>query len=92
MNLIERENRLREFFPDLRFGLSEAEIIEMEEIREDIENYRAIPESEKREVSQALQDRMQNEAEAGYVELTDEQRQKMREEWRKHWKSESEVG
>lgn len=90
MNLIERENKLREFFPDLRFGLSEEEIAEMEEIREDIKNYRAIPESEKREVSQTLQDRMQNEAEAGYVELTEEQRRKMREEWRKHWRSETE--
>lgn len=86
MNLTKRENALRKYFQDLRFGLTEEEIEEMEEIKKFMEEMKAIPESEKRELSQELQDRMQNEAEAGYIEVSEEQRQK----WRKQWLKEVE--
>lgn len=81
MNLNKREERLRDFFPDLRRNLTEEEIKEMEDIRQSMERRAKIPKSQMREVSQELQDRMQSEAEAGYVEVSEEQKRKWREKW-----------
>ena len=61
--------------------LTSEDLRALEIIRKDREERARIPESERREVSKELQNRMQNEAEAGYVPVSEEQRQK----WRKQW-------
>ena len=64
-----------------RTAMTQEEKRVMKEMDEAIKRINAIPESEKKPLSQQLQDRMQNEAEAGYVPVSEEQRQK----WRKQW-------
>lgn len=63
------------------YQLTSEEEKNLAEMKQFWEEMKKIPESEKREISQELQDRMQSEAEAGYVDVTEEQRQR----WRKQW-------
>ena len=62
-------------------NLSDDEEKTLSEMDKFLKEMNTIPESEKKELSQELKDRMQNEVEAGYVGVSEEQRQK----WRKKW-------